>query len=190
MRRLIRNLARASRSERGVTLVELMVATTVGLAALAGAGMVIVMAARNTPKVTERSADIEAGQVLLERTGREVRQGYRIMNATATRMDLYTFQRTATCGTDTPIASSAPATACRITYSCSTAGVCTRTETSPDGTATPKVEQVATGLMSNSVFAYSPSATAPEYITMTLSFTGEGGDDNVTLQDGFELRNR
>lgn len=184
-----RRLSNAVRSERGLTMIEMLVASAIALVVLAGAGTVIVIAAQNTPRIAERSADIQAGMVLEERVGREVRQGYRILNATASSMDLYTYRRVAACGTDTPIAASEPAIACRITYACSASGVCTRTETDPGGTATPSVQQVVTGLMSNQVFAYSPSATAPDYITMRLVFAGES-DDNVTLEDGFELRNR
>ena len=173
-----------------MTLVEMLVAVSIMLVVLGGAGAVIVIAAQNSPRVAERSADIRAGMILQERIGREVRQGYRILNATASSMDLYTFRRVAVCGTETPIAASEPAIPCRVSYSCSTAGVCMRSETDPAGSVTPQVEQVATGLLSNLVFTYSPSATAPEYITMRLSYRGEEGDDNVTLEDGFELRNR
>lgn len=172
-----------------MTLVEMLVAVSILLVVLGGAGAVIVIAAQNSPRVAERSADIRAGMILQERVGREVRQGYRILNGTPSSMDLYTFRRVAACGTDTPIAATAPAIACRVSYSCSTAGVCMRSETDPAGSLAPQVEQVATGLLSDQVFTYSPSASAPEYITMRLSYRGES-DDNVTLEDGFELRNR
>lgn len=183
-------LATRLREERGITLIEMLVAASMALVVLAGAGMVIVVAARNTPRVAERSGDVQQGMVLQERIGREVRQGYRIQNATPSSMDLYTYRRVATCGTETPIAASAPAIACRVTYSCSAAGACTRTETSPDGSAPPATATVVTGLLSNQVFTYSPSAAAPEYITMRLAFRNQQGDDSVTLEDGFELRNR
>lgn len=184
-----RALRQALRSERGVTLIEMLVAVSMALIVLAGAGMVIVVAARNTPRVAERSADVQAGMVLQERVGREVRQGYRILNATSSSMELYTYRRVATCGTETPIPATDPAIACRITYSCSTGGVCTRSETDPAGAVPPSVETVATGLLSDQVFTYSPSASAPEYITMRLAFDGPNGD-SATLEDGFELRNR
>lgn len=187
-----RALAQAMRSERGLTLIEMLVAASMALIVLAGAGTVIVIAAKNTPRVAERSADIQAGMVFQERVGREVRQGYRILNATASSMELYTYRRVATCGSSTPIAATAPAIACRVTYSCNTSGTCTRAETDPAGTLTPTVQTVVTGLASNNVFTYSPSATAPEYITMNLSFKkgASTSEDTVTLQDGFELRNR
>ena len=186
-----RGLAKAMRSERGMTLIEMLVAASMALIVLAGAGTVIVIAAKNTPRVAERSADIQAGMVLQERVGREVRQGYRILNATSSSMELYTFRRVATCGSSTPIAATAPAIACRVTYSCSS-GTCTRAETDTAGTLAPTVQTVATGLASDNVFTYSPSSTAPEYITMTLSFKKGSSttEDTVTLQDGFELRNR
>lgn len=173
-----------------MTLVEMLVAMSMALLVLAGAGMVIVVAARNTPRVTERSADVQAGMILQERVGREVRQGYRILNASASSMELYTYRRVAACGTNTPIAATAPSIACRVTYTCSASGTCTRSETDPTGTLTPSVTTVATGLASNAVFTYTPSASAPEYITMRLAFNAKNGDDSVTLEDGFELRNR
>jgi prepilin-type N-terminal cleavage/methylation domain-containing protein len=179
-----------ARSEDGFTLIELLISAALLLFVLTAAGTVLVMASRNAPRIAERTSDIQAGMVLQERVGREVRQGYRIEGATASSMVLYTFRRVATCGTNTPLAASQPAIACKVTYSCSASGTCIRSETNPEGTLTPKVQTVATGLQSNSVFTYTPSAAAPEYITMRLAFAGENGDDNVTLEDGFELRNR
>jgi prepilin-type N-terminal cleavage/methylation domain-containing protein len=185
-----RKLSNGMRDQRGLTMIEMLVAMAMALIVLAGAGTVIVVAAKNTPRVAERSADVQAGMVLQERVGREVRQGYRILNGTPSSLELYTYRRVATCGSTTPLAATAPAIACRVTYSCSVAGSCTRSETDPTGTLTPSVQTVVTGLTTNEVFTYSPDAAAPDYITMTLSFKGQRGDDSVTLQDGFELRNR
>jgi prepilin-type N-terminal cleavage/methylation domain-containing protein len=185
-RRLVEN----ARADGGFTLVELLVASAMVLVVLGGAGTMIVVTSKQSPRIADRSGDIQAAMVFQERIGREIRQGYRILNATPSSLELYTYRRVAACASTTPLASSAPAIACRVTYSCATDGTCTRSETDPAGTLAPRVEEVATGLMSNAIFSYSPDATAPEYVTVRISLEAERGDDSVTLEDGFELRNR
>lgn len=184
-----RSLLKRLRSERGMTMIELLIAAGMALVVLTAAGMVMVMAARNQPRVAERSADIQAGMVLQERIGREIRQGYRIQGATPSQMDLFTFRRVSACGSGTELPASEPAIPCRVTYACS-GTTCTRSETDPEATLPPRVEEVATGLSSDQVFAYSPSATAPTYVTTRFVFDASKGDDSITLEDGFELRNR
>jgi len=46
------------------------------------------------------------------------------------------------------------------------------------------------GLSSNDVFSYSPDATDPTYVGITLVFPAENGEEAITLTDGVALRNQ
>lgn len=177
------------RDERGTTLIELIV-TTILLLLVAAAGMLLVMVAvRVQPKISDRDAAIQHGRVAQERFARELRQSYRVETATAAQVAFLTFVRRTQCGGLTAPAASAPAIACRVTYTC-TGGVCSRAETDPAASLAPRVEQLVEGITNSDVFGYAPSATSPGYVTMKLVFPASGTEDAVTLQDGVDLRNR
>ena len=97
--------------------------------------------------------------------------------------------RRAECGGGSETDPSAPAIACKVTYSCA-AGACDRTEAPlPGEPGTPTTEKPISGLSSSAVFGYSPSSADPDYVSMRLVLPAEGGDDAVTLDDGVDLRN-
>jgi hypothetical protein len=89
------------------------------------------------------------------------------------------------------------ASRCRVFYSCSTGGACTRTECPPTVTATvtptdppcsptlPAIE----GLASNQVFSFSPRTPGHSYLSFALAFAAASGDDAITIEDGAALRN-
>jgi Tfp pilus assembly protein PilV len=181
---------RLVRDERGTTLIELLTTSVLLLGLLGVAGLIVIVGVRSEPRISERAHAIQQAQTLQERLARELRQSYRVEVAQSSQITFLTYQRRTACGVlDPPPAATQPAIACRLTYACAS-GTCTRTEINPSGTATPLVQQMVTGLVSNAVFAYAPDSAAPEYVSMTLSFPAEGGDDAVTLQDGVDLRNR
>ena len=47
----------------------------------------------------------------------------------------------------------------------------------------------ATDVISNDVFAYTPSATAPTAVTVTVRLQDDGAEDQITLSDGAAFRN-
>jgi hypothetical protein len=176
------------RSEEGVSIVELLVSTAMFLAVAATAMFVILIAAKNEPRISDRNAAIQQARTLEERFTRELRSGYNVTSATATQVTFLTYLRRTTCGSLTLPPSSNPAIPCKVTYSLS-GGAITRTETNPTGTAAPLVAQEASGLSNTDVFAYSPSAAAAGYVSMKVVFPAQNGDDAVTLVDGADLRN-
>ena len=175
---------RAGADERGYSLPELIVATMVALI-VAAAGMTVVMiAVRSEPKVSERAAQIQQGRTMIERISRELRQGESVSSPSASGLTMLTYVASASCGG----APSSTAILCRVTYACGSTG-CTRTERNPNGSGSAPSEQVVSGILGPSVFSYQPSASAPEYVGLALSYPGEDGEETVTLADGVALRN-
>jgi Tfp pilus assembly protein PilV len=175
--------------ERGLTLVELLVAATLTIAVLGVAMMVVILSVRNQPQVSDRSAAIQQARVFQERLTRELRQSYSVETALPGDIEFETYVRVVSCGGAPQTNASAPAIACRVAYQC-TAGVCTRTESGPGGTGTPVTREFLRGISNSDVFGYSPNATSPEYVSTKLVYPAAGGDDAITLEDGVDLRNR
>ena len=188
MRRTIRTL----RSDDGFTIVELLVyMLMVGFLAAAGAALLIT-AVKSEPRIADRTDAIQRARVLQERFARELRQSSLVKQTpapTSSQITFNTYLRRASCGGAAQTDVTQTAISCQVSYSCAS-GACTRTERNPDGSGTPLVQQVVTGLSSDAVFGYSPSATSPDYVTMRLVFPAAGGDDAITVEDGVDLRNR
>jgi prepilin-type N-terminal cleavage/methylation domain-containing protein len=176
------------REERGMTLVELLIATAMFLIVAATAMFVVLIVMQNQHRISDRTAAIQEGRVLEERFTRELRSGYGITTATSTQVSFITYVRRTACGSTTALASSSPAIPCKVTYALSS-GAITRTETNPAGTATPWTQTEASGLSNTDVFSYLPNAAAPGYVSVKLVFPAQGGNDAVTLVDGTDLRN-
>lgn len=181
---MFKRLAGSRSQEQGFTLIELLIAMTMGIVLLGGAVMVMTVAARSEPRLTTRSAEIEQARALIERIGRELRQGQQVSVATSSQVSVTTFVKSASCGG----APASTAILCRVTYACA-AGVCTRTERNPDGSGSGSAVREVEGLADSSVFTYAPSAAAPAYVAIRLAFPAEPGEDSITLQDGVTLRN-
>jgi type II secretory pathway pseudopilin PulG len=159
------------REEQGFTLVELLVGALVGLIVI-GVGVKLFTAVVDEPAEAQKtSSALQDGRVLAERIAREVRTGESVEIAEPNHLQLLAYE-----GSELR----------RIDYSC-TAGTCTRTETPADGGA-PLSTISATGLASDTVFTYQPSAADPEYVGVALAYSG-GRDAPVELADGSTLRN-
>lgn len=187
---MVRRTLQALRSERGLTMVELLVASSMAIIVIGAASLLVIVAVRTQPRISDRNAAIQEGRVLEERFARELRQSYDVEpGANSQTITFDTYLRRTACGGPAETNATQPAIACRVTYSC-TAGICDRSERNADGSGTPLVQQLVKGLSSSAVFGYSPDATNPDYVTMRLVFPATGGDDAVTLDDGVDLRNR
>jgi Tfp pilus assembly protein PilW len=157
-----------------------LVGAMIGLIVISGAMFLLMTMTRAQPKTSERAAQIQDGRTMVERITRELRQAEAVTTATATSIELVTGADPQNCG-------AAADGACRVTYACA-AALCSRTIALPDGSGTPRTEQVVEGLRSASVFAYSP-ATNPSYVTVTLEFADRDGAETVTVSDGVAPRN-
>lgn len=176
------------RREAGFTLIELLVASTMGVVVLGAVGSLVVSAMKDQPQISQRAQEISSVRWVLERLTREIRNGVRVDNATASSVSFQTYVRHSTCGGTGVLASSSPSIKCEVTYTC-TATYCSRIEAAPDvytGTAT----RIFEGIDSLDVFTYSPE-TAPTYIKVTLHLPNPDGaaSGGTTVSDGASLRN-
>jgi type II secretory pathway pseudopilin PulG len=176
------------RREAGFTLVELLVASTMGVLVLGAVGSLVISAMKTQPKISEKAQDVSTARWVLERLTREIRNGVRIDKATASSVSFQTYVRHTTCGASTTLPSSSPAIKCQVTYTCTTT-YCSRIEAAPEvetGTAT----RIFEGIDSSNVFSYVP-AEDPTYIKITLHMPNPDGAVNggTTVSDGASLRN-
>jgi len=173
------------RDEGGWTLVEMLVATAVGLAVIGTATTLFVSVIQSQPRASEHGEDIQGARTTMERITRELRQGWGVPVALPSQLSILTYVKSATCGG----APSSASKACRVTYTCSSTA-CTRVEANPNGTAPGPARTVITGFTGPNAFTYSPSSAAPTFVGISLSYPREaGGDDSITLKDGVALRN-
>jgi hypothetical protein len=195
-------IARLLREQRGLTLVELMVATTMTLMVLGAASYLMILAVHTQPAISDRSFDIQQGRTFEDRFTRELRASYKIEPnpaPTASTLSFDTYVRSTTCGGAPQTDPAVPAIACRVTYTCS-AGACYRAEGPPSTGGGTAVKQVSGLDSSAGVFGTDPTSPPaspgtplpndPDYITIHLAFPAKGGAEPITLDDGVDLRNR
>jgi len=177
-----RAAAALRREEPGFTLVELLIATSIGLVVVGAALAMFIGGVRSEPKTAAKIAAIQDARVTLDRITRELRQGLSIPSVSATQLEVVTYVKAASCNGG-PGSTSIP---CMVTYDCED-DVCTRTVAEPDGSAPGPTTQVVDGLVSPNVFDAEPDL-APTYIGVDFVLVS-GDDDPVTLGDGVALRN-
>lgn len=183
MRRVRKAAAPLCGEERGLTLIELLIAASVGLVVIGGALTMFIGAVRSEPRTASKVAAIQQARVTVDRITRELRQGLETPTASPSQLAIVTYVKAATCGG----AAASTSIPCRVTYTCS-AGNCTRVVAQPNGSAPGAAVQVASGLTSSSVFSYLPSATDPTYVGVSFVFATDS-EQPVTLEDGVALRN-
>jgi Tfp pilus assembly protein PilW len=171
------------RGEQGMTLVELLVATLIGIAVLGGGVAMMASAMRSEPRVSERSDQIQTARTTLERLTRELRQAWSVPLATSSQLSVLTYVRASSCG-GAPAATSIK---CRVNYAC-TATSCTRAVRTTANTGSAPAETVVSGISSAS-FSYLPTSASPTWIGAALRFPQTNGAESVTISDGAGMRN-
>jgi hypothetical protein len=177
--------------EAGITVVELLVASAMGVVLMGAVGSLVISAMRDQPKISQQAQTISTARWVLERLTREIRNGIRVDQATASAVSFETYVRHTPCGGTTPLAGTAAPIPCEVTYTCTTTS-CSRIEANPKvyaGTATP----IFQGINSNNVFSYKPEKPEPPqaatYIKVTLQMPNPSGPAALTVSDGASLRN-
>jgi Tfp pilus assembly protein PilW len=168
----------------GFTLVELLVSTVLAMIVIGAGVMAFTASIQSQPRIDSQAHAIEQARTSMERMVRELRQGSTVSGASASQLSIVTYVDSTCAG-----GSTSTAIQCRVTYACS-AGACTRRLAKPDGSSPTAATQVVSGLSSDNVFSYSPSATAATYVGVTLAFPAGPGHNAITLTDGATLRNR
>jgi len=179
---------RQQSGEGGFTLVELLVASAMGVVVMSAVASLVISAVREQPKISKESQNVSSARWMLERLTHELRNGIAVKEGTASKISFEGYVRHSTCGGTATLASSSPAIKCRITYECSTTA-CTRKETLPV-TTTGVATQVFSGLASNQIFTYVPSAANATYVKATLRLpdpTSAGSP--LVISSGASLRN-
>lgn len=171
------------REEDGYTLIELLVASMMGMVVIGAAVMLFIGAVRSEPRTSSKVAAIEQGRIAVERVTRDVRQASSIPTYAPSQLVLITYVRQSTCSGG-PAATSIQ---CRVTYACDS-DTCTRTVSQPNGSLPGPPVNVVTGLASDEPFVYPEGSGEPAYVEVELSFeTREGGP--VVIADGAAIRN-
>jgi Tfp pilus assembly protein PilW len=187
--------------EAGLTLVELLVATTMSVIVIAGAAMMLISTVREQPGISKRSQNVSSARWELGRMVRELRNGIAVDASTATSssVSFSTYVRSSTCGASGTRAATARSIPCQVTYSC-TATACSRIEAAP-GVETGTKRTMFEGIDDAAVFCYVPSAgaspaacgsvgeKAPTYVRVTLHIPNPEGSGSLTISDGATLRN-
>lgn len=201
MTRPLRRLLSRAGEEDGLTLIELLVASAMSVVLVAAVSSMMIGAMRAQPEVSERAQDISSARWVLDRMTREIRNGVRVDQVSASSLSLLTYLRRTACGGGVPASSSTPAIKCQVTYQCTTTS-CTRIE-APEGQFTGTPRTVFSGINSSQVFCYVPS-TEPDpltcgtavskeettYVGIRLQMPNPSGDDTaLTVSDGASLRN-
>lgn len=189
MRAALRKRLGGRSRDGGFTLVELLVASTIGVVVLGAIVSLVVSTMRAQPQISQRAEDISTARWVLERLTREVRNGIQVDKATASSVSFETYVRRTTCGGSTVPSPSAPAIKCEVTYTCSAVTrACTRIEAAP-GVFTGTPRTIFEGIGSAQVFDYVPSAADATFIEITLHLPNPAGHAPLTVTDGASLRN-
>jgi type II secretory pathway pseudopilin PulG len=184
-----RSLSCLRAGEEGFTLVELLVAATMGVVVMGAVASLVISAVRDQPKISKQAQNITTARWVLERMTREIRGGISITpgHVKPESVSFKAYVRRTVCGGATALASTAPPIECQVTYTCNTTS-CSRLESSP-GTFTGTPNTIFSGINSSQVFTYAPNEAAPTYVKVTLRFPNPSGTGALTVSDGASLRN-
>jgi type II secretory pathway pseudopilin PulG len=175
-----------------MTMVEVLVATAIGIGLLAVVSSLMLGALRGQPRVSDKTVDIETARWVLDRMTKELRNGIVVNEAAPSSVSFQAYVRRTSCGGTTLPAPTAPSIKCQVTITCTTSPqACKRREAAPGLVGQGTAQTIFTGLSNGAtVFTYLPNLTAPTYVKVTLTLPDpSGGGDNLTVSDGATLRN-
>lgn len=182
-------LERAIGDEAGLTLIELLVATTMAVVIVGATGSMLIGAVRSQPDVSERAFNVGQARWALERMTREIRNGLRVEEGSdGSQVTFIGRVRRETCGGTTMLASDEPAIECAITYDCSSGEECVRAEAPADEPESGSSRTFFSGIDSADVFSYSPDVADARYVGVTLRIRNPSGPGLLTISDGASLR--
>jgi Tfp pilus assembly protein PilW len=202
MRRRLVDRLRTLDGEAGMTLIELLVATIMGLIVVGGATAMLISAVRDQPKQQKQAENVDTARFELERMTRELRNGVSVDASSASSSSVSfvaTLRRTSNCDGSVPTDPAAPGVQCEIVYSCTTTS-CTRTERKVGETSGGVTSTIVTGINSAEVFCFLPSSTggtkcgpvkagtSPDYVGITLAVPNPSGTGSLEISDGAGLR--
>lgn len=183
-----RRWRRLREEEVGLTLIEMLVAASIGIVVLGATSTMLVSVVRTQPKISDRAEDASTGRWVLERMTREIRNGVTVQPGSSVSTLVFIAQvRHSSCGGSAALPASSPSIECKVTYSCSS-NACSRSETTTGAAGTGTPVTIFTGINSEKVFSYSPQVSDAEFVGVTLRFPNPDGGGNFTISDGATLR--
>jgi prepilin-type N-terminal cleavage/methylation domain-containing protein len=174
--------------QRGFTMVELLVATTMMVIITGATVSLFISTMKNQVNITKSADQVGEARVALRDFVDDIRQASEIMTTpTSSELKLKTYVHATSC-TSTPSAT-ATGLLCEVLYKCAKeASKATYECTRKVSTASAVI--VASGLKTNEVFTYTPSAaTTATFITAKLVLPAPTGTNTTTLESGSALRN-
>jgi Tfp pilus assembly protein PilW len=189
----MRSRLRRLRAEEGYTLVELLVASTMGVVVMGAVALLVISAVKDQPQISKEAQNITTARWALERFTHEIRDGSAVKYAGESKFSFETYVRHSTCGGTATLPSSTPAIKCQVTYTCTTTA-CSRTESAP-GSESGTARQIFSGIDSSQVFSYAPKPSSPTqavevtYVKATLQLPNPSGTGALTVSNGASLRN-
>lgn len=180
-------------SEGGYTLIELLVASMMGVVVMGAVSLLVIAAVKDQPKISKQAQNITTARWVLERFTHEIRNGSAVKYAGVSKFSFETYVRHSTCGGTATLPSSSSAIKCQVTYTC-TNTACTRTE-SPPGSESGTARPVFSGIDSSQIFTYVPKPPSPTeagevtYVKATLRLPNPSGTGALTVSNGASLRN-
>ncbi len=178
---------RRLRGEAGVTLIELLVASAMGVVVMGAVASLVISAVRDQPQISQQAQNITTARWVLERLTHEIRNGVTVNKANSNEVSFQAYVRHSTCGGSTALPSTSPAIKCQVTFTCTTTA-CSRTESAP-GIFSGTPQPIFSGIDSNQVFTYAPNPTEATYVKATLRLPNPSGTGELTVSDGASLRN-
>lgn len=189
--------ARLINEERGLTLIELLVAAAMSVVIVGAGGSMLISAVRSQPQLNERNQKVTEVRWVQERMTKEFRNGVQVDKAEPNIVSFVTQVRTSACGASGSLDSDAPAIECQVTYDCSSGDACSRAEAPKEeiggGTPRPLIEGLESG-----VFEYFPDSTPelddpmkanpPTYVGIIFRIANPSGSGSLTVSDGASLR--
>lgn len=180
---IARQLRARLRDQRGMSLIELLVAMPLALLLLFAALNALDVTAKNQGRITKRSQAATQAKVGLDRMVREVREADSLSLVTSQIVDIVTPVRPAT----------GPSTYAGnlrlVRYDC-TGGRCTRYEGPKAGPVGAAGKVLVSDVRNQDVFAPTPDFVNPTYLGIKLRIGITGQTNTLNLTDGVNLRNK
>ena len=170
---------RSIRSERGLTLVELLVVIPMMAIVLLGIYALYNVGAKSQQNTDARVTTLLRAQNGLERMTREMRQAVSFTPVSSQVLDAVTYVRPSTGG-DSVLR--------HVRWECID-GACTRYEGAVGGSLGAG-ETVIPGLQNVDVFFFQPDSVNPTYVAVKLELAIKNANNPLVLDGGFELRNQ
>jgi len=167
------------RSERGLSLVELLVVIPMMAVVLMGIYALYNVGAKSQANNSARVSTLLREQNGLERMTREMRQAVSFTPVSSQVLDAVTYVRPSTGGNSVLR---------HVRYECLD-GACTRYEGAVGG-ALGTGEVVIPNLQNVDVFFFSPDSVNPTYVAVKLEVSVKNANNPLVLDGGFELRNQ